>query len=87
MTDEQLKELLSTARSWFRMVEEILQDQSGTQLAHRDELEAALKLLQEWNQAENRTADANAKARDEEWQRMKNTLEVEAVLRVRKDVL
>ena len=87
MTDEQLKELLSTARSWFRMVEEILQDQSGTQLAHRDQLEAALKLLQEWNPAENRTADANAKARDEEWQRMKNTLEVEAVLRVRKDVL
>ena len=51
MTDEQLKELLSTARFWFRMVEETLRDQSGTQLAHRDEHEAALKLLQEWNQA------------------------------------
>ena len=58
MTDKQLQDLLLQARAWLRMAGDTLQEGGRHQLAHRDQLEAALKVLQEWQQAENRTADA-----------------------------
>ena len=58
MTDELLHDLLLQARAWLRMAGGTLTEGSRHQLAHRDQLEAALKVLQEWQQAENRTADA-----------------------------
>ena len=59
MTDEQLDSLLRQAGAWLRMARETLEKGSQHQLAHRGQLEATLKGLQEWQQAENRTADAD----------------------------
>jgi len=58
MTDELLHDLLLQARAWLRMAGSTLIEGNHHQLAHRDRLEAALKMLQEWQQAENHTADA-----------------------------
>lgn len=57
MTDEQLSERLLQARGWFNMARGTLEKGSQHRLSHRDQLEAALEVLQKWQQAENRTAD------------------------------
>lgn len=58
MTDEQLSERLLDARDWFNMAREALRKESKHNLAHKDQLEAALESVKAWQQAENRTADA-----------------------------
>ena len=54
-------ETIMSAVGWLRMAASTLHPDSEHKLCHTDKLEAALKALKEWQQAENATADANAK--------------------------